>query len=83
MHRSVHLIWETRASADVGICGGPGTNPLQILRDNLRSGGIKGYMQIFNWAGVSAPNSYIVQRSTVSRAADRVAYSLDCQPGTL
>lgn len=33
---------------------GPGTDPLQRLRDNLSVEGVKSYMQIFNCAGVGA-----------------------------
>lgn len=44
---------------------GPRTNPPWILKDNSSFLGVKSYMQIWGYTGVSMPNSCIVQVSTV------------------
>lgn len=46
--------------------GGSGTNPLQMLRNNLTFGGVKSYRRIFDLGGsVCAPNPHIAQGSIV------------------
>lgn len=39
---------------------GPGTNTLQILRDDLSLRGVKSYTQIFGCAGIQHPNHHVV-----------------------